>query len=202
MRHILLLASTLLLAAPAPADTLQTFNLTATIVDRNLQTGTVAGTVELDTTTGIFVNGDFKIAYLGAQYLFDTTVSTFGNPRSAPTVILGVFDDTAGGIFQLGIAASSLIGYNGSAICVTVAPCTVPGGSLTSGFLAIVPGNNFIPALSGTLTPAVTTTPEPSTLLLLGTGALGLACIVMGKCASERLPCHRSRVDVYPAAYS
>ncbi len=181
MRHILLLASTLLLAAPAPADTLQTFNLNATIEDLNFQTGTVAGTVELDTTTGLFVKGDFKIAYLGAQYLFDTTVSTFGNPRSAPTVMLGVFDDTTGGIFQLGIATSSLIGYNGSAICATVAPCTVPGGRLASGFLAIVPGNNFIPALSGTLTPAVTTTPEPPSLLLLGTGVLGLASIVTGK---------------------
>ncbi len=180
MRHILLLASILLLAAPAPADTLQTFNLNATIEDRDFQTGTVAGTVELDTTTGLFVKGDFKIAYLGAQYLFDTTVSTFGNPRSAPTVILGVFDDTTGGIFQLGIATSSLIGYNGSTICATVATCSVPGGRLASGFLAIVPGNNFIPALSGTLTPAATT-PEPPSLLLLGTGVLGLASIVTGK---------------------
>jgi len=84
MRHILLLASTLLLAAPAFADTLQTFNLNAIIEDRNFQTGTVAGTVELDTTTGLFVKGDFKIAYLGALYLFDTTVTTFGIPGLPP----------------------------------------------------------------------------------------------------------------------
>ena len=174
MRYMPFVACLLLGVSHAYADILQSFNLAATIENQNAQIGMVAGTVELDTTTGTFVTGDFQVAYLGTDYLFNSTVSTFSDPQPVPTVILGVFDDRTGGIFQLGVPASSLIGYTGSAICTTVIPCPIPQGSLASGFLAVVPGDDFVPALSGTLTPAVTATPDPPSLVLLSTGTLGL----------------------------
>lgn len=165
----------LLLLAPttALADTLSTFSLNATITDSTGNTGQVTGTVTIDRTTDSFAPADFQISYLGATYLFNTTNSTFSNPAPSPTTFLGVFDDTSGGIFQLGLPTSSLSTYTGSGICTQAAPCPFRGGGfVASGFLAIVPGNNFIPATSGSLT---TATPEPASLLLVSLGIVGIA---------------------------
>ena len=98
------------------------------------------------------------------------------------TTTTAYFDETSGGgysVFAITIPDASLVGYGGSALCSENLACpNSPNGDIDSYFAyvstGVVPDGTYILAASATLTPQTAATPEPASLLLLATGALGV----------------------------
>lgn len=149
------------------ADTLRTFSLSAT-----LQTGTASGTVTLDTDTGMFTQAQITangFVFFGVPNLVDPewnyTRIHFGLQGTA---------DPMSTAFGLNLPVSSLVGYSGGDLCTAFGNC----GSVTSaiGYQSVIPLNQV---LAGSLTAV---TPEPSSLLLLGTSAIALVGVLRRRC--------------------
>ena len=163
MRLRLALAATALFTTfgIAHADTISTFNLSAALVD-----GTATGTVTLNVTTGVFTNSNIKVvASSGTGTFTGAPIST----ASATGFSSNVFASTAYPTisFDLALPIGSLKGYTGGSLCTVTALCSADASGVQLADLDDV--------TSGTLTPTpVAVTPEPSSLLLLGTGVLVL----------------------------
>ena len=191
MRFLLASLSLSLALAPSiahatgitPADTLSTFSLKGTLnnftgnasAPVGTYAGTVSGIVTIDVTTGLFVsenvtyvttdNGTFTFnqlsnptynSYMGNAF----TYTIFGTGVTSPT-------NFAASNAYLEINKSSLIGYTGGSLCTLSALC--PGVNASN----LIETPSDVPNIgSGSLTAV---SPEPSSLVLLGTGILGAA---------------------------
>lgn len=166
MRYPLrLLASTLslilLLTPSLTADTVSGFSVSGTFTDNT----TLSGTFSVDITTGVVTAADF-----------DYQEADFGNletaPSTPPAFSVFEFPDTFAPVIQVVFEGTSnpnpLIGYAGGSICSTTNLCPVPGtgGDELSAFIPATGPSVFLE--SGTITPI----PEPSSIMLLGTGLM------------------------------
>ena len=167
----------------ASADTFATYNFNGTfqnyINGTPHGTGTVSGIVAVDTTSGKFVSADFTALVNGNDYLFNTAPSPQGVIGTPPTAAyVAQFFSAAGDDFQLALPVTSLVGYAGSGICTSIAHCQLTHGQVSSvlvyGYNTGDIANDFAEVTSGSLTPATAVSPEPTSLVLLGTGFLGM----------------------------
>jgi hypothetical protein len=173
----LTLLGVLAIAAAAHADTI-TFNFNGTLQNfingRPDGSGIANGTVDVDTTNGVFTGADFTVSVSGINYLFNTAPSPQGPVFTPPWAYAAQFLDVAGDDFQLALPVITLVGYAGSAVCTSISPCPLKIGEILSLFVYGPDLNRFAEVQSGSLTPATAISPEPSSLVLLGTGLLGV----------------------------
>lgn len=160
----------LLVPTLAHADTFNNYVLSATF-----NNGTSAsGNVTFDETTGLFSGGSITASVGGSTHVF----SILGGSRVLDTVTFGNFYDTTLDMVQLTIPGNKNQNYSGGEICTVTSSLTCPvtgdkyGSVYSTSSLASFGAGAY--ATSGSLTLAPTPTPEPSSVLLLGTGLLGV----------------------------
>lgn len=162
----LLIAGVLVSASlAARADSYTTFDLNSSYFFG----GTIDGTLTLDTTTDLFSSADLTVS--GFPSYQNGTLNQVG--LQSPSFLgydLNVYSNGSPyGDVDLFLQTITLAGYDGSSISF---PTNVQFGSFPSLYFAG----------SGTLEPT-SVTPEPGSLMLLGTGLLGFAEVVRRRLA-------------------
>jgi len=188
----------------AHAGPITVFDLTnATIETPYGSLGLESGTVTINTVTGAIVSENIEIkdvwipdlGHVLINYHFAGPISSVNqgsDPYSSTpeyySEISGTATPTSAGVdnagtsFYLTLPVSSLVGYTGGPLCtISLIPC---GGDYTTLYTG-ESDENFYFELGGDLTPD-TPVPEPSTLLLLATGMVGVAGTARRRILSRR----------------
>ncbi len=192
MRTCLLLLA-LALGTAAHADTIRNFDLTATFGSAGYIPYIIDfGAIAIDTTTGSY---DPSHLSYGGIPLSSSPGDSYGYVSELFTAMRLTFSNGSHQnkyFFDIILPVTTLIGYAGGPICSDSTVCenldffAKYGGtpypvSSNAGF-----GSSY--ATTGALTP-LSATPEPSSVLLLGTGALSVIGIVRRKLRPFQADC-------------
>jgi hypothetical protein len=143
---------------------------------------TLGGTLVINNTLGTIVSADVTMSgespSVGSFTNSQGVASSFGE---VSLVILNGPTATATADVDLILEAGSLVGYGGGAIDPVYSEVFGP-------FVSTSPPNvaDWVFTSTGALTPATTATPEPASLILFGTGLLGLAFFTRKRWAVAR----------------
>lgn len=183
LRYALILTASLFPSTLARATTI-TYNLLATT-----SAGTLTGTVSINSSTDQITSADLTLndSALGSPVFTTVSSSTAYNGLSQDYIV----DSSSGGLNDGGQIAlffnTANVGTGSLSICTDAIACGT--GRTESSLVEVYSthGHVDLDLSSGTLTPVGTSsssspaalTPEPSSLLLLGTGFLGLSLALL-----------------------
>jgi PEP-CTERM motif len=195
MRRIMLFLAVLALFLPLAAhadhlDTVSIFNFTNVATNDGASGGALTGTLDVDITAGDFYA-------INATYTSVDSNTTFTVPDPGGAFFtngyVGFFNSTAGDPSQPGgaqlallLPPLSMVGYAGGNICSFANQCggvistvyTYDGTGVTSNSEAFNTGElDFVSSFTVDV-PGPSPVPEPSSLMLLGTGLLGAVGVV------------------------
>ena len=160
-----LLTSALLFAGSLTAHADTVFNLEGTFSNGATLSGTItlnSGSTAFNAINAIVSGGGYPTEQFTSIDSQDQNASFYTVDRTAGTSYL-----------ELDLNTSSLAGYGGSPMCSLSVPCNRDTDVVYDTFL--YPADQSVLS-SGSVTPqASSVTPEPSSIVLLGTGLLGVA---------------------------
>jgi hypothetical protein len=176
-RSLLLSAALLVLPLHLMADTFETYTLTNLTFDSGA-VGT--GTVTFDSTTGIYTGFDVTYTKGSFSELFDSVSFSVNDPTSNLYVLSSVNTNGDDFDFNLGYALG-FPGGPGGTVCSATNSCPTPFGNDAGAY---IPKTGLLDQMntgSLELTSSTSPVPEPSSMLLFGTGILGAVGMIRRK---------------------